>query len=104
MEQDGRTGGVHVHELEGPIPTGHLKQQPRREQGEQDRRYQRRPPILHPHNHKRHKLEAVLNASLEYWNPIKLAKHLYLPFFWIRKAWFSCFSFCNKEVNAVEMI
>lgn len=47
VDEHGREAGLHVHEVDGPVPAGHLQDAARAQQREQRRRDDRRRPVIH---------------------------------------------------------
>ena len=47
MDEHGREAGLHVHEVDGPLPAGHLQDAARAQEREQRRRDDRRRPVPH---------------------------------------------------------
>lgn len=47
MDEHGREAGLHVHEVDGAVPAGHLQDAARAQEREQRRRDDRRRPVPH---------------------------------------------------------
>lgn len=47
VDEHGREAGLHVHEVDGPLPAGHLQDAARAQEREQRRRDDRRRPVPH---------------------------------------------------------
>jgi len=47
MDEHGREAGLHVHEVDGPLPAGHLQDAARAQEREQRRRDDRQRPVPH---------------------------------------------------------